>query len=193
MARQIGQKMRFDDTELELMKALFANNENLLFIIRKVMLQGELTEEERKVCVETMTPTVFALMEKTFLPNLDLDAPFFQLADAYIALTVDPKEVDPDKFWPMAKAKQLEIDYIRQQLDVLRNVDEHPEPTIGLAALTRNKLTKTNREEIYVNLMARNYLLSFVDSSLQQLKFLAGSKEETVEETKERLAKDSSK
>lgn len=193
MARQIGQKMRFDDVELALMKAVFANNENLLFIIRKVMLQGELTEDERSTLVSAMTPELYKLLRKVFLPEIDLDAPLFQIADPYIGLNADVEKVGPEEFWPVYQAKKLEFDFIDQQLECLRDVNEHREPTISFKDMVKGKGTKAGKEELYINIMARNYLLSFVDSSLQQVKFLAGSAEETVEETKERLARDSSK
>lgn len=185
--------MRFDDVELALMKAVFANNENLLFIIRKVMLQGELTEDERNTITSTMTPELYKLCRKVFLPEIDLDAPLFQIADPYIGLNADVEKVGPEEFWPVYQAKKLEFDFIDQQLECLRDVNEHAEPKISFKDMVKGKGTKAGKEELYVNIMARNYLLSFVDSSLQQIKFLAGSAEETVEETKERLAKDSSK
>jgi hypothetical protein len=55
------------------------------------------------------------------------------------------------------------------------------------------KVNKTNKEKIWANIMARNFLLSFTDTHIQQIMFLAGLKEETVEETKARLMKDSNK
>ena len=47
--------------------------------------------------------------------------------------------------------------------------------------------------DAYVELFARNTLVSHVEQMLNQLLVLAGKKEETVEETQERLAKNSTK
>lgn len=48
-------------------------------------------------------------------------------------------------------------------------------------------------DQAIINIKARNTVISHVENCLVQLKLLAGIKNETVEETKERLQKDSSK
>jgi hypothetical protein len=48
-------------------------------------------------------------------------------------------------------------------------------------------------EEAIINLKARNTVIQHLEMCLNQLKVLAGTKTESVEETKDRLAKDSSK
>lgn len=46
-------------------------------------------------------------------------------------------------------------------------------------------------EEAYALILARNQLIKHVEQQLIQLRFLAGKKDETVEETKKRLAQNS--
>ena len=48
-------------------------------------------------------------------------------------------------------------------------------------------------EQQLINLQARNMLISHIEMCLLQLKLLSGKKEESVEATKEKLKKDSSK
>jgi hypothetical protein len=48
-------------------------------------------------------------------------------------------------------------------------------------------------EEAMLNLKARNSLIGHIENCLLQIKILAGQKEETVEQTKERIKKNSSK
>lgn len=55
------------------------------------------------------------------------------------------------------------------------------------------KLDEVTDEQALVNLKARNYVISHLEMCLNQLKHLAGLKSETVEETKERLMKNSTK
>lgn len=191
MPRQTDQKMRFSDVELALIKGLFAGNEDLLFAIRKVMLQFELTESEQEMLRATINEVNYALLHKIFLPTLDGDAPFFQMTDMILGITQDIKALDPEMAWPHIKAKELEIAYIDQQLKVLQNPKASQK--IKLADLANLEATKTQREQVYINITARNYLLSFVDSNIAQVKFLAGLKDESVEDTKARLEKNSSK
>lgn len=188
MDRQPDQKMRFDDLELSLMKNSFAENENALFVIRKVLLQVPLSEGEEKVLESVMSESVFDLIRKTCLPELDGDSPFFQMVDLKLALNYDIKDRSFLESIPYIRAKELEIDYIKQQIAALKD-REAPQP-ISLKEMGE---TKEDDMEAYVSIIARNYLLSFVDSNVNQIKFLAGKKTESVEETKKRLQQDSSK
>lgn len=83
-------------------------------------------------------------------------------------------------------------------LKVLRKIflpEIMPEAPIGqnIDLWMTMKIEELNPEEALINLKARNSLIQHVESCLLQLKMLAGQKTETVEETKDRLKKDSSK
>jgi hypothetical protein len=184
------QKMRFTDPELSLMKGLFAGNDELLYLIRKVMLQFSLTEAEEVTLRGAMTDKAHTLVCKLFLPELDPEAPLFQLTDMYIGLQGDLK-AGVDQSLPYILVKELEIGYIAQQLRALK--DPSLEQPISLKGMSKIKPTKSGQVKAWVNLSARNFLLSYIDSNIQQVKFLAGLKEETVEETKKRLEENSNK
>lgn len=181
------QKMRFTDPELSLMKSLFAENTELLYILRKVMLQFGITEAEDVTLRKAMTDQAYALVCKTLLPQIDAEAPLFQLTDMHVSLQADIR-AGVEQAWPFILAKELEIEYITQQLKAVKDTSS-PQP-IKLAQMTK---VKGKKEDVWVNLTAWSFILSYVDSNIQQVKFLAGLKEETVEETKERLSKDSNK
>lgn len=55
------------------------------------------------------------------------------------------------------------------------------------------KIEEMTPEQALINIKARNSLISHVDMCLMQLGILAGQKDETVEETKARIAKNSAK
>jgi len=191
--RDANQKMRFNDAELSLLKGLFADNEELLFSVRKVMLQFELTKQEEITLKKNINETTFALLKKVFLPELEGDAPIFQLTDMILGLGSDIKDKPIELAMPYIQAKDIEIKYLAQRLEALRGNDIPEMAEISLADMAKIKLTKTNAESVYANILARNFILSFVDTHIQQMKFLAGLKEETVEQTKDRLQKDSNK
>lgn len=185
--RDKKQLMRFNEAELGLMKGLFADNDELVYAIRKVMLQLDLNMGEQAV-INGLTEEGFNLIKKLFLPEMDGDSPITQLADLRIGL--DIKSLSPDGAWPMIKAKEIEIDYIKQQLEVLRG---RGEVKIKLSDLGDLSGLKTQREQIYIKFTAWNFLVSFVDGMINQLKILSGMKTETVEETLKRLANSSNK
>jgi hypothetical protein len=108
----IKQEMRISDDELSLIKNTFADNDQLLKLLRKV-----------------------------FLPEITASAPLGQNIDLWMTLKID---------------------------------DLPPEQAI-------------------INLKARNTVIQHIEMQLQMLSVLAGRKDESVEVTKERLKKNSSK
>lgn len=189
------QKMRFTDHELSLIKVMFAEKDEFLYALRKVLLQFEPTEHEAQVIKKGLNDDAMGLIKKVFCPTIDPEAPIFQLTDIAVGLGADIRDKHIELAEPYIKAKALEIDYINQQVAVIEGIYRGKEVknSISLKELANLKVTKTNIEQLYVNITARNYLLSFIDSNIQQVKFLAGLREETVEQTKERLLKNSSK
>lgn len=188
--RQPDQKMRFSDVELGQIKGLFAENDDLLFALRKAMLQFELTEADKEKLAPLVGDVNYALLYKTFLPYIDPEAPLFQMTDMVLGLNQDIAKIDPETAWPYIKAKEIEIAYISQQL---KNLHTPSKPAIILTELADLNGGKKDKEQIFINVTARNYILSFIDSNIAQLKFLAGLKSESVEEAKARLEKNSTK
>lgn len=189
MARQKDQKMRFNDAELSLIKSFFAENDDLLFLIRKVMYQFELEKDEVKQLESIRSESFSKLLNKVFLPSFEPDAPMFQMADMIMGLQVDMKTLGVEAMEPLIRSKAVQIDYIRQQLDYLcEGVESNDIKLTSLAVIDDSNIEKT-----YINIHARNYISSYIDSNIQQLQFLAGKKDETVAETMERLQKNSNK
>jgi hypothetical protein len=193
--RDPNQKRRFNNEELAYVKALFADNEELVYTLRKVFLQAPLSEQEEVAIKKLINPKSYALIKKFFLPELDKDAPFFQMADLYIALGSEVKGYEPEIAWPFIRAKKLVIKYLEQQLNALLDVSSVAKPEIVLEDLTiiPDKVTTQGKEDVWVNINTYNHLLSFIDTHANEIKDLAGRKDETPEETIERLKKNSTK
>ena len=183
----------FNDAELALIKSMFSGDgEDFLYLIRNALLQFPLTKEERARLKGVMSSEVYRVVKKKILPSIDHDAPLGQLADLWQSLNNDLKAKDLESMIPLFKAKRLEIEYLEQQFEFLMDVERDFVPKIVLENLSFI-VDEETPEEWFVNTTARNFLLAYVDSFLIQLKMLAGQKVETVEETKKRLIRDSSK
>lgn len=191
MTRSTGQVMMFSDGELSLIKNTFADNDEYLFAVRKVLLQFPLSEVERGMVKSFTSSAVYELIKKRVHPDLDPDAPLFQLADLYQGLTNELLSKGVEEMSPRLDSKQLQIDYLDQQFEVLRDIDNAPPPVIILDRMKQIK--GVEKYDAYVGNLTRNHTLSWVDSSLNYLKVLAGKKDETPEEQKKRLERDSSK
>lgn len=183
------QIMRYGDSELELIRSTFTDNWELLKTIRKVFLQFPLDALELALLQNIRSSTeVLGLLRKTFLPTIDPDAPIHQLVDLWMTIDVRGK-TDEDLVKDVRARKNL-IDYINQQLEF---IETGKEGTITFAGFSKIDYPAKQYGMVYSNLITRNSLIQHVETMLQQLEVLAGNPGESVEEIKERLAKDSAK
>lgn len=181
-----GQTMRYSDQELELIKRTFADNEEMLKAIRKVFLQLPLSAVERSLLLTIKSDEIQTILRKAFLPEIDGDAPFNQVVDLWLTLDLNNKE--PDEAAILIKAREKLIAYLDQQLNKLS--DPSSKEAIKIEKLVNGS---KDTEENLVNMIARNQLVYHVEMQLNMFYLLAGTKEETVEQTKNRLQKNSNK
>lgn len=171
--------MRYNERELGLIKSLFAENEQALMALRKKMHGAVLSEVEKNLT--TYNEDSMAVISKTFLPQIDLEAPINQVIDLW--MTVEVKEKTPAEAKIALKARELVIDYVSKRLD-------------GKKARSLDSLTYSDKKDDETNLVemiARNTILGHIEQQLNQLNFLAGQKEETIDQLMKRLEKNSSK
>lgn len=181
----------FNDVELSLIKSVFSDNEELLYAIRKVLLQFEMTKEEKKMIKTAMTPEVFAVLKKRILPTLDPDSPLSQLASLSTTLTDNLKVKDVEEMAPLFEAKQLETEYLEQRFAVLKNIDAKTGKELKLADFAVIKGKTPHRQ--FVDTTVYLFLLGYIDPMLAMIRNIAGQKEESIEAQKERMTRNSAK
>lgn len=193
--RQPNQVFIFNDEELDLIKRTFAENEPLLYSVRKVLLQFPLTDAEKNLLKLSMTPEVLHVLRKRMLPEISDEFPLGQLPSLLTTLTEQLKVKTVEEMAPLFEAKKLEIDYLTQQFAVLEDINGGVEETIKLADL--GNITVTPKAEWsdtnYVRLNAYLFLLGYIDPMLNFIRSIAGEKKETVEQAKKRLERDSTR
>ena len=178
------QKLRFTDAELALIKSLFADNDALVTVVRKVFFEKELTPNETQKLDTLKSDKAKAVIRKIFLPELDLEAPIGQMID--LLMTVNFTNLSPVEAHNHIKARHLVIELLDAHLKEL----DGETPTISYQSLS--KLTD-NAEIDFIQLTARNSYIAHIEAMLNQIVSLAGRKDETPEQTIERLHKDSAK
>ena len=178
----------FTKQELSLLKDVFADNDTLLYTIRKVLFQFPMTELEKGYIKEYISPEVIEILKKKLMPELGNEYPIGQLS--HILMTLQkPFSVkqDEDMEWQF-DAKVLERDYIKQQFALLEDMNAPQD--IKLADMA--SLTGTPKER-FVNTTAYIFLIGYIDPAMYDIKILAGAKEETQEEMENRITRDSAK
>lgn len=179
--------MRYTDRELSLIKNTFAEQLDLMVLIRKFFLQGEMTEEEMTLVKKfTDNKEVLAILKKAIAPKVDKLAPPFETVDLFSSMDLNPTQYD--HAYRAVKARNMAKEYLGNRFEALegKSLEE-----IEFDALT---IPTEDAEQTYINVVARNFLLSHLDTQLfNSLMVIAGQKDETPEQQKKRLTKDSSK
>lgn len=186
--------MIFNSTELSLIKNTFAENDVLLYVLRKVFLGFELTEPERGLIKLSITPMVFEALKKRILPDLSPVYPLGQIPSLLTTLTDQLKSKDVDEMAVQFEAKDLQVSYLEQRFQVLKDIVEDTTTDKQLIDLKdlgdfRGKSPRTQ----YVEMTAYLFLLGYIDPMLLFIQSIAGTKEETAEKQKERLTRNSNK
>lgn len=187
------QVIRFSAEEVDLMRSNLLENDVLLRIVRKRLLQIELTDSEKALVISVIPEgsDLAKLIQKTVHPTLDGDAPFFQMIDLY--LNTDVKDKPEEIAILNIKARDLMVQYFEEMFT--KFYDFKYEFIISFKGFTANVKDRAFDEpqDLCVSFLARNTILNHVDFQLSQLLTLAQSKKETEEEKQARLKKNSTK
>lgn len=188
------QTTRFTNEELQIIKQIFADSEDdkMLKILRKIFLQLPMDAAEMAIVQTTFrkqTETMAAI-RKMFLPDLDGNAPILQCGNAWSFFSPRIEDLDLDRAELQIKSRRNVIEYLRQQLDFLETgKDQH----IILTDFIDFNRKSDDPDSTYFGLITHNFIINYVEQRLNEIKILAGRKDETPEETIERLKRDSNK
>lgn len=184
--------MRVSDDELSTLKGTFAENDELIYAVRKAMFFVDLTAEDKKYLKLVGNPDTAHVLRKMLIPFISTDVPLGQNVDLWMTIE-GIKDMDE---WHIYNQMQGRIHLINMLNSGLENVQTLGKSEPYISVMDYNPDTKTPRAEFeqeVAKLVARNTYISHVEAMLNQARTLAGKKSETVEQTKERLARNSSK
>lgn len=189
-----NQQFIFNSDELSLIKNTFAENDTLLYTIRKVFLQFELTDVEVGLLKQAVTPEVLHVLRKRILPDLSPDYPLGQIPSLMTTLTQQIQVKDASEMQLQFEAKSLEEAYLRQRFEVLEGLVNDTVSDIEEIDLKElGKLEGKGPEQQYTDMTAYLFILGYVDPMLILIKAIAGDKNETIEQQKDRMTRDSNK
>ncbi len=178
----------FTKRELSLIKNIFADNDTLLYTIRKVLFQFPLTQVEKEYIKQYVSEDVMVILRKKLMPELGNEYPFGNLSNMLMTLQKPfSTKLDEDMDWQF-DAKLLEMEYVKQQLSTLEDIETKQELKLkDMATLEGSK------KDRFVNITAYIFLIGYIDPILYEIKVLAGVKGETPEEHTKRLTRNSNK
>lgn len=187
------QKMRFSDQEIDLMRTNLFENDMLVKTIRKRLLQMELDEADQRLLISSMPSggNLYQLIKKTVHPELDGDAPFFQMVDLHLNAEVKDKPVENAIMNILAR--EIMTEYLDEAFDKFYDFEvSFRNKFKDLTGDVRRRI-KDDEMELCASFLARNTLCNHIDFQLNQLLVLANTKRPTAEELTEKAKKKSTK
>ena len=207
-------ELMYNDKEIELLKATFAENDFLLLAIRKLFFGGELTDEQKKVIVATFkSKEVRGVFQRKVYGLNNLDTPVGQLSDFWLGAEKQIFGASKDTIKQALHSKARVLAMFEQSFKLLTNPDGEKikiDYSIKARVLTMFKkvfkiLTNPDGEKIKIDysieeddelgigLIARNMYMQAIETSILTIKTIAGQKSESVKDTVARLQQDSTK
>lgn len=171
---------KYTDTELSLIKSIFAENDKLLITLRKFLVGVELNAVELAEFAALQNKETIKLLRKIFVPIYDPEAQIGQTSDIWKTLNL-PTQVK-EQMIPHIIAVQITFDWLDQRFNALEN--EKVKKAIEFTELL---------DGTFESISARHRIMDIIENSLLFLKVIAGDKKETPGEQKKRLMQNSNK
>jgi len=176
---------RFNEAEYGLLKTLFRDSDELLYLIRKIFFFGGLTEAEIKQAEIFKKEEVFNVLKKTFIPEISETDPYNQVIDTW--MTLDLKDKLADEIGVQINARSRTNTMMEDAVNRLKN------PSTEKVSVLAFTPVDGDDEENHTALVARNNFISGTSYQLANLKMMSKKDEKTSEELKEEQRKNSSK
>jgi len=175
----------YNDKEIELLKATFAENDFLLLAIRKLFFGGEITDEQKKVIVATFkSKEVRGVFQRKVYGLNNLDTPVGQLSDFWLGAEKQIFGASKDTILQAIHSKARVLAMFEQAFELLTNPDGEK---------IKIDYSIEEDDELGIGLIARNMYMQAIETSILTIKTIAGQKSESVKDTVARLQQDSTK
>lgn len=173
-------KDRLTKEDKDLVGGAFKDEWITLTVIRDLFFGFDLTEWEKSI-IRGLAPSLKKVLAKIFYPVLSKENPIGSSVNSDLWSSVHIMEISPDHQVQNIQGRAGLLLKLKQALSLLDNPDGE-------------KIDLTIKEEMTVQeFIARNTFINYVEQQLVLLNAMAYSIDETPEEVKERMKKDSSK
>lgn len=186
----MNKQLRYSDEELKFIKDVFSGDEKLLRVIQRAMFREDLSKDDI-IALSTISGNKFFsdLLEKEFRPKLNTHTSFLQNVDLWSSINFGDKSLSEQIIG--IKIRKVLIDMVDMGMDNIHN--PKPKGSKDIVEFNVDSDLSMIDEAEFVAVKARAEYIQHVETRLQVLSIIAGSKEETTEQQKRRLMQNSSK
>lgn len=186
MAKNGDKKLMYNESEISFIKSIFADNDELMIIIRKLFFGIDITDTEKDLIKNTFSTSEAREVFRKKVYGLDnYDTPVGQLSDFWMGIEQQIFGASRDTIYQAVESKKLVLQMFETAFKLLENPDGEK--------VDISKFSSILHDELQVGLIARCLYMKAIETSLATIKIIAGAKDESVDETIKRLEKDSSK
>lgn len=186
--KKVTQSLLVSDKELELLKSVFAENDELLETIRDLFFGLEITNDQKDSITSIFkNDDLKKLFIRRFLPEIRKGVPVGQSVDLWTGVEVIGK--NPIEIVQVVTARAKLIEMVKVSLALLDNPNGS---VVDLNFVPRIMGVGTD-SDLQVELISRNQFISHVETQLIMIKVISGQKVESVEQAKQRLTNNSNK
>lgn len=186
MSEKKESKLMYSSKDIELIKSVFAENDELMLAIRKLFFGTPVSEEEKKAITEAFaSQEVRDVFQRKVYGLNNFDTPIGQLSDFWLGAETQVFGASRDAIYQTVESKKLILGMFQKAFKLLENPDGEK--------VDITTFPDIDVDELQIGLIARNLYMKAIETSLLTIKAIAGVKGETMEQTLKRLEADSSK
>ena len=173
----------------ELLQATFKGNESLLKLLRSLFFGWSVSDADKQLIKDTFkSEDLREAVRRRIYSKFGDDAPLGSISDFWIQI---PEEklvgASEQQIYQILNSRDKTLEMLEQAIETLKT------PDLKISSLEFKIVDGDNGLEKSLELIARNKYLNAIEAGLNMIKTVADMKQETLEELKKRLAKQSSK
>lgn len=177
----------YNEKEIASIKGLYAENDYLLLLIRKLFFGKELTQEEKKIITDTFKNEVdVEILRRKVYAHKDAETPITYVSDFWLGIEAQIFGASRDTITQAVESKARVEKMFETAFNLLKNPD-------GEKVKLDYDPTSLMYDPLQTGLIARNLYIKAISMALNSIKIIAGKKSETPEQAKKRLEQDSAK
>lgn len=180
------QELMYSDKDIDLIKSVFAENDALLVMLRKLFFGYDLTADEKKVVLSNFSnPVTIEVLRRKVYSVDNMETPVGQLSDFWLGVETQTFGASRDTIYQALISKELVLEMFTKGFNLLTDPDgEKVDVKVKISLET---------DPLGVKIIARNLYMKAIETALHAVKVIAGMKTESVEDAVKRLKSDSAK
>jgi hypothetical protein len=184
--KETENKLMYSGKDIDIIKRVFAENDALLIVIRKLFFGVDISDNEKLSVKDTFKDKdVRDVFQRKVYGLNNFDTPVGQLSDFWMGVEKQIFGAGRDTIRQTIESKQIVFGMFEKAMKLLENPDGEKVDVSTFPSLIT--------DELQVGLIARNLYMQAIETSLLTLKSIAGMKQETTEQAIKRLTQDSTK